>query len=803
MYFLKCVKFMIIMIFSGAMTYANTTTTVTTSSYDVFTSLESLTFLLGNATYALNTSNTILYTTINYPDTTSFNRACSGNVGFGSYDNMLSSHSLFPNISVNDNITIFKQINNKTPLNIINAINALTPTWKTNLNNMNHSTWQYVGSKNVFGIYPAFSWQGCSDSVQYFPPSRPWYTSSTIGKGNYVFFIDITSGKDPAKFLMLINLLVTFINSLSFYDYFNVISYDVLGNKYSDFLQQGTSINKANAINWVNSLSNDGLPSTTIGTVITKGLELLNMTKTDGSTSNCHNYFVMFSQGDSSINTPHPYDVINNSYNNITVSTYMSNYGYYGHIFDGIACLTSGFVANVTSNPVEDMLKFNEYYSSRIKITIPRYSEVYEDAFGLGLMTTAGIPVYYSNGSVIAVNAIDIVTASVNMSTIDINTQLQKIQQCEAITVDDINNKTCPDKEGIGEGESEADLSRNKNVLFGCGITFSLLFVWCIGILTSIRYSDKIGSLWWLGGTIALIVFWVSYGVYIYDDQVKVDNWKETKQYTTGTNILPYACTRTINCECSDYQGISCNQANNVLLAPGSLSWSMMCQTGYHCCRTRTYCSSWGRTCTSRCSNQQCSTVCVPYCYNWVTECIQHVNYRQCTEERGICHKAFVNVEFKISGGLQRLVKAKNCGLNDTMCATDFIDSYPKVGNSKNIWYNPWNPTETEDSVGYNKGAWVMIALVCVYFISISIVVIYMEYRKNKCCIGCCENKNGMYSVGHKPKSSIKSSSTDNVPKSMYEVSKMTQSVPKNNLYNKSYKTGVIYPSSYNQQSEI
>jgi hypothetical protein len=154
----------------------------------------SLQNLLDNATVLLNNTHTQLKTNIvNIQPSLYFKRACPSDVNFGDYNYNLGINPLFNNTPVNENFTIFKKINDNKPLNLIKAIDDLTPVFKNNLEEFNRSTWQYIGSDKIFGVYPAFNWSNCSG---YFPPSRPWYTSSTVGKGNFVLLLDITSGKN-------------------------------------------------------------------------------------------------------------------------------------------------------------------------------------------------------------------------------------------------------------------------------------------------------------------------------------------------------------------------------------------------------------------------------------------------------------------------------------------------------------------------------------------------------------------------------------------------------------------------------
>jgi hypothetical protein len=220
--------------------------------------------------------------------------------------------------------------------------------------------------------------------------------------------------------------------------------------------------------------------------------------------------------------------------------------------------------------------------------------------------------------------------------------------------------------------------------------------------------------------------FWFTYCVFIYPDQLEIENYKKTKEYVVAKTTIPYECTNTVDYSCNDYGGISCGQASRDLLANGSLLWSLDCQTGYHCCRTRTYCGQWARSCSTSCA-KSCTTSCHTYCANWITECIQSVDRRRCRQIRGICNNVHIDVEYEVNTGTVNTIRSKHCGLNNTGCVSNYLNSYPEVGGYKDVYYNPWNTDETTDTIGYNEGAWVALAFPILYFLFLFIFTIYFE----------------------------------------------------------------------------
>lgn len=716
----------------------------------------SLSLLLANATLMLLETNTQLLSNLEQqlPEI-DYKRACTSNRNFGSNDYTLVNDSSFGGNAINRNITIFKQ----TPLPLemppsttireqINSINHLTDLWRSNLEhfeeNEGFGLWQYAGNSEVFGIYPAFD-LGCPS---YFPPGRPWWTSSTIGKGNYLFLLDTSavsgianggSDRDVGEqhFNHLRNLTKEFVNSLSFYDYFVVIGYDVIGLRNNQNLVQATAANKASAISWIDSLIYGAVDSSNIGQILDESLDLLSESTEN---SNCHSYMIIITHGETEINSPSAYDILSEKGENITIASYYTSNTTISPIFEGMSCRTDGFVSNFSMNrTVEDALyEFNRYYSSKIRMNAswPRYSQVYEDAFGLGQMTTAGLSIYDDDGNVILVNAIDVPVSSTNRSSESINRQLLEVQSCEARNLNRSYTDHCHMQSGVSR-EDEPGMVKNKDTFFALTILASLFFVFFCMFWSSSPYVEKMGSMEpsnplllaaWSIGVLALIWFWVTYGLYIYPDQMEVEYWKSTNEYTVAKYNTSYPCTRTVDCGCSEFGGISCGTAANQLLTNGSLDWSLTCQTGYHCCRTRTYCGGYSTRCSS--CGKSCRT-CSTYCSNWITECIQSVGRRRCRQVRGYCYNSYVSVQYTIGKDqVINAIRSKGCGLNRTDCVSNHHGSFPEIGSSRKVYYKPWNPTDTKTDIGYNDGAWVALAFPIIYFIGLILVTIGVKFGK-------------------------------------------------------------------------
>lgn len=768
---------------------------------------------LDNTTKALNETHRELSQAINGLPALTWERACPENYGFGSYSYSLGTHPLYGNLSVNTDIVMFKQIDNGAPLRIINGVQSLLSTFQNNLAQINRSTLMYVGGHDMFGIFPAFNFTTCNVPIsqQYCPTCRPWWTSSTIGKGNYILFLDITQGHNVSQFEYLRALVVDFVKSLSFYDYFTVITYDVLSYEFSEHLVQATDDNKNRAIDWVNQITNDGLYSTSIGGVLQEGLVILNQSIMGGSSANCHNYLIFFSSGDATINDPHAYDVLSSDLaqtnSTLTISVYLAEEGRNADVFTGITCRTGGFVSIInTSLLLQDhMFIFNTWYSKYINIRKIRYSAVYLDAFGLGHMTTGGKPVYNGSGHVLVVNAMDVTIDGLNLTINEINNALQSRQECEALQLPFIETSSCPQK-NPAEAESKPALVEYKDLIFGFCVTVTVL--WTFFMIY--RYGNKAQNeddgadlivLLWIGACVAWIIFWTCYLPYLYPDQIVYTHYKETKEYTTAVTVRPYECTETRDCQCSNYFGRTCDHASEQLLATGSLNWSLSCQTGYHCCEWITYCGHWTERCRTSCSgsgrSRTCSTHCYPYCSFWIDECVQDVSARACTEVRGICNRVYVDTEYITDTGTVNAVRSTNCRLNNTGCVDEFIGKFAEVGYYIEGWYNPWNPTEVVYERKWNIAAWVFLAIACTY-LAVTIVFTLLFECRNVSCPTCPTCPSGSPSPSGSSSPSITETEAE-ISASESRIQMPSLYPPQPPRYEESVPYGDIYPPPRNE----
>lgn len=398
----------------------------------------------------------------------------------------------------------------------------------------------------------------------------------------------------------------------------------------------------------------------------------------------------------------------------------------------GVACHGSGYYHTIRSNDTNQQLLYNfdRYFASKINITVPRFSAVYTDAFGLGRMVTGGLPVYNSDGYVDLGFYVDVPLSQIssvsNDTEDDINSQLMSNQRCENL---DLNRKTdtCP-QINIAQPYRKPSLVRHKDLIFGLSATAMILFAIIMSAWFFHRGKKALG-VFWLMSIFAIMWFWLVYGLAIYDNQIQVTYWKSTQEYTTAKTVVPYECTQTVNCKCSNYYGQSCSGASRNLLEPESLEWNLQCQTGYHCCRYTTYCGSYSRRCSRSSGTYGCSGSCSTYCSYYVTRCISKVSRRSCQEIRGICNYVYVDVEYQVNNGLVQTTRVRNCGLNNTACVDQYLNSFPVVGEYRDVYYNPWNPEQVDSSIGYDAGQWFNMAIPIVYLTFLLCSSICSEYR--------------------------------------------------------------------------
>jgi hypothetical protein len=158
-----------------------------------------------------------------------------------------------------------------------------------------------------------------------------------------------------------------------------------------------------------------------------------------------------------------------------------------------------------------------------------------------------------------------------------------------------------------------------------------------------------------------------------------------------AAQATPFRCCDVVNCECTEYNGPSC-EGNRAALVAG------LCDGGYRCCRTE----CWSCNCRtvryhckkSTCSRRSCSTCC---------RCASSVSRHQCQTVCGTCFAPVASVTYSYKGVQLLSAFRAYCGRDNTACKDSFISQYPLGGNITG-YVNPEQPLDIRRDVAYRTG---------------------------------------------------------------------------------------------------
>jgi hypothetical protein len=285
---------------------------------------------------------------------------------------------------------------------------------------------------------------------------------------------------------------------------------------------------------------------------------------------------------------------------------------------------------------------------------------------------------------------------------------------------------------------------------FWAEITGPPLLVWLILCVLVCRFGRNHGLLTLLifGIGLALMWFYLVFGLAIYSDYVQVNYYRSAEDTTIELSNSSWPCTEVDQCQCAEAPlgAPSCRQAEADLLANGSLLWQEVCGNGYYCCSSVTYCVAYGQHCSQNCGKYSCSTSCYSYCLAYQTQCIQSTSNCQCLAQRGICsqQRAVVSYQNQYNQTVQVTIVA-DCGLNDTACIERFYAVYGPVGCHHRVYYAPWDFNQITDHVGYNPGQLVNLCLPCVYIVGVLIYGLVILWRTHSWAALCCTYHYGQW----------------------------------------------------------
>lgn len=305
---------------------------------------------------------------------------------------------------------------------------ALDSAFKENIEKDSSLRWQFFGSQSGFmRIYPAFKWPEIPDSPDMFDARRrPWYIQAAASPKDIMVLMDTSGSVHGQTFKIEKAAVKALLNTLGENDYVNIAWFNTdVGWVVPCFntLVNANSQHKKVLFEGIEALQEGNL--TNYANALTFAFEAIRDFEKGRNTwegADCHKAIMLFSDG----STEWPQEVLDTYLSDpVTQNVRIFTVAVGPHPIPTVtlkmlACNTSGFHSQIAAlesvrSKIHDYVKF---------LSIPlvlsgnkqlyQWSNFYQDAAGLGMMTTVTLPVIsrdvnrQGNQSLVGVAGVDI-----------------------------------------------------------------------------------------------------------------------------------------------------------------------------------------------------------------------------------------------------------------------------------------------------------------------------------------------------------------------------------------------------------
>eukprot|EP01025_Chloroclados_australasicus_P006799 TRINITY_DN12168_c0_g2_i4.p1 TRINITY_DN12168_c0_g2~~TRINITY_DN12168_c0_g2_i4.p1 ORF type:complete len:811 (-),score=62.68 TRINITY_DN12168_c0_g2_i4:521-2953(-) len=349
------------------------------------------------------------------------------------------------------------------------------PDFKSN----NASSWVYMGFETGTnwlwpGTYQSRSkesglesWHQC---IPYDPRARPWYHEGATGPMDIVLVVDISYTMNEfvrgtrTRWDIVQEALVKFVDTLTFSDYFNIVFFNHQPIVwYSKALVKGDLENKQSVKQFI--LNNQPTGSTSFLEAFEEAFDVLILGEESGNSTGCNKVILFLTDGkDTQMNkrlnrTQEILDKVESKQVELELAS-----GTRARIFSfstgeeaddliprQLACLHNGSWSPIQANddPLQVFSTYLKFPASARNEKMVYWSEVYEDAFGLGEMITVSLPVFTPEvdaqipGALFGVAGSDVQTSRLQELAGDDTELLIQILQQNSLTCSTISISQC------------------------------------------------------------------------------------------------------------------------------------------------------------------------------------------------------------------------------------------------------------------------------------------------------------------------------------------------------------------------
>ena len=308
--------------------------------------------------------------------------------------------------------------------------------------------WQYIGTPSgLHRLFPGIPQEQCQS---YDPTVRPWYVAAISGRKNVVMVLDVSdSTKDFGRLDRLKEAAKGALRALDNFDYVGIVVFgDVAKPLMEDVLIIADQEGRSNLFKAIDNVETMG--GTNYEDAFRKAFEMISNSIIHGNIAICNTAMLFVTDGVPTIGERSEDKLISlikdlNRFDSpAKIFTYVLGESTRTILPKRIACETGGFFTLVPDN-VNFVDKFTRHYAEFFsllreskEVVEPVWVEPYDDAFGLGNVTTVSQPVYDSQSKLIAVIGIDVSVANLRQAAGDNDSAWKSIIQ------DLANRAVCP-----------------------------------------------------------------------------------------------------------------------------------------------------------------------------------------------------------------------------------------------------------------------------------------------------------------------------------------------------------------------
>ena len=270
------------------------------------------------------------------------------------------------------------------------------------------TSWQYFGGQEtgLVAQYPATVKTMCYCDT-YDPRYRPWYASAVTGPKDMILVLDVSGSMgDENRLEIMKQAAVAQLDTMTFLDFVQVVSYSTDAKSMGNVLLQGTDKNKKKMKEYIWSLESGGSTNGQAG--VRKAFDIFK--QSSQTTSGCTRIISFLTDG--AMNTKAWVDGTGDGTlagfqsslgdnNDAHIFTYALGSGARTDELKKMSCNHRGWMAKVADGKPEDlkraMVGYFEYFANHIPVSVnatARWSDFYIDASGQGQMTTVSLPVF-------------------------------------------------------------------------------------------------------------------------------------------------------------------------------------------------------------------------------------------------------------------------------------------------------------------------------------------------------------------------------------------------------------------------